>query len=246
MAAEAWLVAEQKLIDRDEWTPPGRRQAAEQPITLAEWAEQYFATRELADSTRREYPSERRVAGMLTRICEHTDVPRPSLAEFDTPQPLRLVDAWRRAALATTEARERDLAALRHRLSQSEALTVLGDVADVSWAAACCRAAGGHDVVAAPDCERQPVTGQRCTLAVRVIRAQHDVGKRTSSTSTLTIVAKASTQRDSSNDLPGGGRQASWSRQPCMNRDGDVFSGALLIAVSRSRAIHQTLWLACS
>jgi hypothetical protein len=55
MAAEAWLAAEQKLIDRDEWTPPARRQAAERPLTLAEWAGQYFATRDLADSTRREY-----------------------------------------------------------------------------------------------------------------------------------------------------------------------------------------------
>jgi integrase len=55
MAAEAWLAAEHKLIDRDEWTPPAQRQAAEKPLTLAEWAAQYFATRDLADSTRREY-----------------------------------------------------------------------------------------------------------------------------------------------------------------------------------------------
>lgn len=55
MAAEAWLAAEHKLIDRDEWEPPSRRRVVEQPLTLAQWAEQYFATRDLADSTRREY-----------------------------------------------------------------------------------------------------------------------------------------------------------------------------------------------
>jgi hypothetical protein len=55
IAAEAWLAAEHQLINRDEWEPPARRGLAEQPLTLAEWAEQYFATRDLAGSTGREY-----------------------------------------------------------------------------------------------------------------------------------------------------------------------------------------------
>lgn len=80
--------------------------------------------------------SMRRMARMLARVRDHTEAPRPTLIELDTPQPLPLVEAWRHAALAATQGREREVEALRRRLSQSEALTVLSDVADVSRALA--------------------------------------------------------------------------------------------------------------
>lgn len=59
LAAEAWLAAERKLIEYEEWTPPSLRAAAAlaelQSVTLEQWARQYIAERNLTDSTRREY-----------------------------------------------------------------------------------------------------------------------------------------------------------------------------------------------
>jgi integrase len=55
MAAEAWLAAERRLVDRGEWTSPAVRDAVERPLTLAEWADRHLAARDLAPSTRREY-----------------------------------------------------------------------------------------------------------------------------------------------------------------------------------------------
>lgn len=76
----------------------------------------------------------RRLVGMLTRVCEHDVARAPTLEQLVRPQPLPMVEAWRRCAVVAVEGRERELPLLRHRFSQSEALTVFGDVADLSRA----------------------------------------------------------------------------------------------------------------
>ncbi|MFD6178281.1 MULTISPECIES: tyrosine-type recombinase/integrase [unclassified Isoptericola] len=55
MAAESWLVDERRLIDRDEWLPPDRRDAAVERLTLSEWATEYIEGRTLAPGTLRDY-----------------------------------------------------------------------------------------------------------------------------------------------------------------------------------------------
>ena len=62
MDAEAWLVAERALIDRDEWTPPQARRAAEEKRqreaafnTVAGFAERYLTERALRPTTARGY-----------------------------------------------------------------------------------------------------------------------------------------------------------------------------------------------
>lgn len=62
MDAEAWLVAERALIDRDEWTPPQVRRAAEEKRqreaafnTLAGFSERYLSERSLRPTTARGY-----------------------------------------------------------------------------------------------------------------------------------------------------------------------------------------------
>jgi integrase len=62
MDAEAWLAAERTLVDREEWTPPAVRQEAQRlrveqaaSNTVAGFAEQYLAERDLRPSTFRSY-----------------------------------------------------------------------------------------------------------------------------------------------------------------------------------------------
>jgi integrase len=62
MDAEAWLVAERVLIDREEWTPPRARQAAESKRraaaaanTLESFAERFLTERGLRPTTQRNY-----------------------------------------------------------------------------------------------------------------------------------------------------------------------------------------------
>ena len=62
MDAEAWLVAERMLIDRDEWTPPTARQAAESKRraaaasnTVGSFAERFLTERGLRPTTQRNY-----------------------------------------------------------------------------------------------------------------------------------------------------------------------------------------------
>jgi len=62
MDAEAWLAAERTLVDREEWTPPNVRQEAQRlrveqaaSNTVAGFAEQYLAERDLRPSTLRSY-----------------------------------------------------------------------------------------------------------------------------------------------------------------------------------------------
>ena len=65
MDAEAWLAAERALIDRDEWTPPQARKAAEPSVESARrrptrsraFAERYLAERGLRPTTVRGYES---------------------------------------------------------------------------------------------------------------------------------------------------------------------------------------------
>lgn len=62
MDAEAWLVAERILIDREEWTPPKARQAAESKRraaaasnTVGSFAERFLTERGLRPTTQRNY-----------------------------------------------------------------------------------------------------------------------------------------------------------------------------------------------
>ncbi|GAA2223089.1 site-specific integrase [Promicromonospora sukumoe] len=61
LAAEAWLVEEKRLIDRDEWSPPKSRGSAVGRLTLSEWAREYIESRTLAPSTYRNYTRNLRV-----------------------------------------------------------------------------------------------------------------------------------------------------------------------------------------
>jgi integrase len=54
MAAQAWLVAEQRLIERDEWTPPKTRSVAA-TVTFYDYALDVIGARDLAPLTRYEY-----------------------------------------------------------------------------------------------------------------------------------------------------------------------------------------------
>src|SRR6478736_431902 len=62
MDAEAWLIAERALIDRDEWRPPQARRAAEEQRqreaafnTVEGFANRYLAERSLRPTTVRGY-----------------------------------------------------------------------------------------------------------------------------------------------------------------------------------------------
>lgn len=55
MAAEGWLVDERRLIERDEWLPPDRRNVVVERLTLSEWATEYIESRTLAPGTLRDY-----------------------------------------------------------------------------------------------------------------------------------------------------------------------------------------------
>jgi hypothetical protein len=75
-----------------------------------------------------------RMGAMLGRVREHPGVRSASLDQLVTPQTLPMVEAWRRAAVAAVEGRERELSAIGSGMSHAEALTVLGDVADLARA----------------------------------------------------------------------------------------------------------------
>lgn len=56
--ADAWLHAERRLIEREEWSPPGTRRQraeAEQPMTFAEYVGPWLEHRSLKDRTRAHY-----------------------------------------------------------------------------------------------------------------------------------------------------------------------------------------------
>lgn len=53
MAAEAWLAAERRLIELDEWLPLDRRDVVVERLTLSEWAAEYIEGRTLAPGTLR-------------------------------------------------------------------------------------------------------------------------------------------------------------------------------------------------
>ena len=62
MDAEAWLAAERSLVDREEWTPPKARQAAESKRqaaaarnTVGSFAERFLVERGLRPTTQRNY-----------------------------------------------------------------------------------------------------------------------------------------------------------------------------------------------
>ena len=56
--AESWLAAERRLIERGIWTPPETRDEDEEPpLTLAMYAGQWLADRELKPKTRQHYRS---------------------------------------------------------------------------------------------------------------------------------------------------------------------------------------------
>lgn len=55
MAAEAWLAAERRLIELDEWLPLDRRDVVVERLTLSEWAAEYIEGRTPAPGTLRDY-----------------------------------------------------------------------------------------------------------------------------------------------------------------------------------------------
>ncbi|WP_233565935.1 site-specific integrase [Cellulomonas sp. PhB143] len=61
MAAEAWLVDERRIVDRNEWLPPDRRDTVVDRPTLNQWAAEYVDDRTLAPGTLRNYTRTLRV-----------------------------------------------------------------------------------------------------------------------------------------------------------------------------------------
>ncbi|MGV0645653.1 hypothetical protein ABQE44_19870 [Mycolicibacterium sp. XJ2546] len=57
--AEAWVAAERRLMERDEWTPPAQRRAARrgEELTVGQYAQRWIAERDLKFRTRRHYES---------------------------------------------------------------------------------------------------------------------------------------------------------------------------------------------
>lgn len=69
--AEGWISKEFRLIERGEWTSPAARQAAKysDQVTVAEYAKEWIASRDLRDSTRRSYEISLRTAIEGTSIA---------------------------------------------------------------------------------------------------------------------------------------------------------------------------------
>lgn len=65
--AEGWIASELRLIELDAWTPPAAREAARyaRTVTVGEYAERWIASRELRNTTRRDYQTslERHIKG---------------------------------------------------------------------------------------------------------------------------------------------------------------------------------------
>lgn len=100
MDADAWLVAERALIDRDEWTPPHVRRAAEEKRqrdaafnTVAGFAERYLTDRSLRPTTVRGY--RKLLANRILPYFGETPLTEVSLTE---------IKRWRSALDPTTEA----------------------------------------------------------------------------------------------------------------------------------------------
>ncbi|WP_310961728.1 tyrosine-type recombinase/integrase [Nocardioides terrisoli] len=100
MDAEAWLVGERGLIDRDEWTPPQARRAAEEKRqrdaafnTVAGFAERYLSERSLRPTTIRGY--RKLLANRILPYFGETPLTDVSLTD---------IKRWRASLDPTTEA----------------------------------------------------------------------------------------------------------------------------------------------
>lgn len=100
MDADAWLVAERALIDRDEWTPPQVRRAVEEKRqrdaafnTVAGFAERYLTDRSLRPTTVRGY--RKLLANRILPYFGETPLTEVSLTE---------IKRWRSALDPSTEA----------------------------------------------------------------------------------------------------------------------------------------------
>jgi hypothetical protein len=117
MDADAWLVAERALIDRDEWTPPHVRRAAEEKRqrdaafnTVAGFAERYLTDRSLRPTTVRGY--RKLLANRILPYFGETPLTEVSLTE---------IKRWRSALDPTTEATNAAAYRLLRSLLQSAA-----------------------------------------------------------------------------------------------------------------------------
>lgn len=81
--AEAWLVSERRMIERGEWIPPDARQDDAAPLTLAVYAEQWLADRELKPRTRHDY----------RKLLDSLILPALGARELDALTPL-VVRSW--------------------------------------------------------------------------------------------------------------------------------------------------------
>jgi len=87
--AEGWLAGERRLIELGGWTPPAARQLARyaNTVTVADYAKQWIAGRDLAASSRRSYESS------YTTWLEHSQIGLVSVKQLTSAE----VTAWWRA-----------------------------------------------------------------------------------------------------------------------------------------------------
>lgn len=110
MDAEVWLSNERRLIERDEWTPPALRSAAQQAqaVTLAVYADRWLTQRDLKPRTRDQYATVLRqhinpVLGDVPLCHLNAETVRAWYAATLTDKPTYRASAYRvlRAVLTT-------------------------------------------------------------------------------------------------------------------------------------------------